>query len=129
MSDSFTITGTVRHLFDAQTFASGFFKRELVVESGDRYPQMLKFELHKERTQQLDRVREGDLVNVHFNIRGNEHAGRFYVSLVAWKVEAATGSAPASSAYARPQGPAPTVPPRLVAASARPQDDDEDVPF
>ena len=35
----------------------------------------------------LDSFRVGDRVTVAFNLRGNEHNGRHYLSLAAWKIE------------------------------------------
>ena len=101
MAQSFEITGTLRKLFEPQTFASGFSKREFVVEVPDgNYPQMIKFEIVKDRITQLDAHAVGDEIKVSFDIRGNEYKERFYVNLNAWKIEAAGASNPA----ARPQG-------------------------
>lgn len=87
MSQSFEISGTVKHLLDLQTFASGFTKREFVIEVPDgNYPQMIKFECVKDRTALLDPLSIGDQVKVTFDIRGNEFKERFYVNLNAWKI-------------------------------------------
>ena len=80
--------GTVKVIYDTQTFASGFAKREFVIEVPDgKYPQMLKFECVKDKVSMLDNVKVGDNVSVSFDIRGSEYKERFYVNLVAWKVE------------------------------------------
>ncbi|BCX49133.1 conserved hypothetical protein [Haloferula helveola] len=102
MANSFELEGTVRHLFDLQTFNSGFTKREFVVEIEDgKYPQMVKFECVKDKTSILDDVSVGDRVQVTFDIRGNEYKDRFYVNLVAWKLGKSAGGddapAPGSS--------------------------------
>lgn len=82
-------TGAIRHIHDTQTFASGFAKREFVIETGeDKYPQLIKFELVKDKCSHLDKLVLGDVVEVSFDIRGSEYKERFYVNLVAWKVEA-----------------------------------------
>ena len=87
MANSFELTGTVKHILDLQTFNSGFTKREFVVEVPDgNYPQMVKFETVKDKTKLLDDLSVGDEVNVTFDIRGNEYKERFYVNLVAWKI-------------------------------------------
>lgn len=84
---SYEIKGTVKLLDETQTFSSGFSKKEFVVTTDDKYPQDVKFEATKEKIEQVDRLNVGDLVNVSFNIRGNEYKGRYYVNLQAWKVE------------------------------------------
>lgn len=98
MANSFELTGTVKHILDLQEFASGFTKREFVVEVPDgNYPQMIKFETVKDRTKLLDDVTIGDEVQVTFDIRGNEYKERFYVNLNAWKL-AKTDSGSSSTA-------------------------------
>jgi single-strand DNA-binding protein len=84
----YELTGAVRLLHDPQTFASGFTKREFVVETGGKYPQLIKLECVKDRVADLDKISPGDVVNVSFDIRGSEYKDRHYVNLVAWKVEA-----------------------------------------
>lgn len=83
-----TITGKVKAIFDTQTFGSGFTKREFVITTDETYPQDVKFELVKEKCSMADKWNTGQQLTVHFNIRGNEHLGKYYVSLQAWKIEA-----------------------------------------
>lgn len=92
MAQTFELEGTLKQLFDTQTFASGFAKREFVVEVPDgKYPQMLKFECVKDKIAMLDGVRIGDQVKVAFDIRGSEYKERFYVNLNAWKITKGEG--------------------------------------
>ncbi len=106
MAQTFELEGTLKQLFDTQTFASGFAKREFVVEVPDgKYPQMLKFECVKDKISILDGVSVGDAVKIAFDIRGSEYKERFYVNLNAWKLTKADGSAPAAaSASDEPRG-------------------------
>ena len=84
---SFELEGKVKVILDTQTFASGFSKREFVIEVEDgKFPQMIKFECIKDKAAQLDDLSEGDAVKVNFDIRGNEYKERYYVNLNAWKV-------------------------------------------
>ena len=92
MAQTFELEGTLKQIFDTQTFASGFAKREFVVEVPDgKYPQMLKFECVKDKIAMLDGVRIGDPVKVAFDIRGSEYKERFYVNLNAWKITKGEG--------------------------------------
>lgn len=101
-----TITGKVKAVFDTQEFSSGFTKREFVVTTEEQYPQDIKVELVKDKCALADKLKVGQAVNVHINIRGNEHQGKYYVSLQAWKIEA---SAPPQNQSAPPS--AQSVPP------------------
>ena len=89
MPTKFELEGTLKHLFDTQTFASGFSKREFVVEVPDgKFPQLIKFECVKDKIAMLDGLKPGDEVQVAFDIRGSEYKERFYVNLTAWILRA-----------------------------------------
>ena len=93
MANSFELTGTLKVLEDLQTFASGFTKREFVIEIPDgKYPQMVKFEVVRDKISQLDQVNIGDELKITFDVRGNEYKGRYYVNLSAWKIEGGSGA-------------------------------------
>jgi hypothetical protein len=58
-----------------------------VIETADKYPQKVQFELHKER---CNLILESDLnreIDVHFDVRGKEYNEKYYNSLVAFKIE------------------------------------------
>ncbi len=130
MSAAFELEGTVKEIFDLQTFPSGFSKREFVIETADdRYPQSIKFETVKDRTSLLDSLSKGDKVRVSFDIRGNEFKGRYYVNLNAWKV----GKAGEGSGSAGPAGPAASQgepgASSLDASFDNEPDDSDEIPF
>lgn len=90
MSKKYEITGTLKVIGETQAFASGFQKREFVIETQEeKYPQMVKLETVKDGCEKLGKYAIGDVLTVSFNIRGNEHNGKYYTSLQAWKVEKA----------------------------------------
>ena len=43
------LEGSIKVLFETQTFNSGFQKREFVLTTKEQYPQDVKFELVKDR--------------------------------------------------------------------------------
>jgi len=130
----YELTGAVRILHDPQTFASGFTKREFVVETGGKYPQLIKLECVKDRVADLDKVRVNDVVNVSFDIRGSEYKERHYVNLVAWKVEA-TGETvqPDQHSKRNPMGGTDRTAQEAMGQAGTTQEDDEDslgdIPF
>lgn len=136
MSKKYEITGTLKHIGDTQTFAKGFTKREFVIETqDDKYPQLVKLEVTKERCAELDDCEIGDTMEVQFDIRGNEYNGKYYVNLACWKLQgqgeegaeprAAQRGAPAARSAAPSRQSEPT------AADLRNESDfdDDDVPF
>lgn len=115
----FEITGTVKKIFDEQTFGSGFNKREFVltIESG-KFPQDIKFECVKDKVALVAALKPGAKAKVFFDLRGREWKENYYVNLNAWKIESAGGGrdeSPADDDAPLPEEPGQTV--------------DEDVPF
>ena len=87
------MTGRLIVLNETQTFSSGFSKREFVIEESEgKFPQTIKFEIVKDNIEKLEPFKVGDEITVHYNVRGNEHNGRYYVNLVAWRLERAEPS-------------------------------------
>ena len=85
---SYEITGTLKKVYDTQTFASGFTKREFVVTTeDDRYPQEVALACTRDDCAQLDNLQLGERLRVTFRIRGREYNGRHFVNLDAYKVE------------------------------------------
>lgn len=100
---AYELSGKVKVIQDAQTFGSGFTKREFVVTVEDgKYPQDINLELVQDKVSLLDTVNVGDEVTVTFDIRGREYNGRYFNNLQAWKlvVDSAGGSAPAEEPVA-----------------------------
>lgn len=95
---AYEISGTIKVIFDTQTFPSGFSKREFVITTQDKFPQDVKLECLKDKASMLDNLKEGQSVKVSFDINGREYNGRYFVNLSAWRVEPADGAAsPGSS--------------------------------
>ena len=97
----YDITGELHAVEAVQTFPSGFVKREIVIKTADnpQYPQFIKLELHKDRVKAVDGMSVGDTVEAAFDLQGREHNGKYYTSLICWKIKAtASGAVPAGDA-------------------------------
>jgi len=116
----FEITGTVKKVFDEQTFGSGFNKREFVltIESG-KFPQDIKFECVKDKVGLVAALKLGAKAKVFFDLRGREWKESYFVNLNAWKIESG-GGAPDAPAAEEDGAPLPEEPGQSL---------DEDVPF
>ena len=120
---AYELEGTIHKIFEVQTFASGFSKREFVVEVPDgNYPQQIKLEAVKDKAALLDSVSEGDQVKVTFDLRGNEYKERFYVNLVAWKLEKSGNGGSSGSSGGAPSS-------SLDASLDNEPDESDDIPF
>jgi single-strand DNA-binding protein len=112
------LIGRIKVIKDEQTFPSGFTKREFVITTEEQYPNDISFELLKEKGNLVASYKPGDRLKVFFDIRGREWQGKYFNSLVAWKLEAAGAEASAGS---------PPPPPPVQEAYSGPMDDD--LPF
>ena len=92
---AYELTGKVKLVQDAQTFGSGFTKREMVVTVEDgKYPQDISLEFVQDKVSLLDTVHEGQEVTVTFDVRGREYNGRYFNNLQAWKIDCGGAEVP-----------------------------------
>lgn len=84
--------GTVKKIFDTQTFASGFQKREMVLLTIEQYPKPILIDFMSEKINLLDNVSEGDEVKIGININGKEWTNqqgetKYFNSISGWRLE------------------------------------------
>jgi hypothetical protein len=115
----FDITGKLVAKFDTVQRTETFRTREFVIETsedvnGRTLTNYVKFQSVQDRTTVIDRFNIGELVKVHFNIKGSkwEKNGNtnYITNLDAWRIEAAGGmqnSGGGSAQSYQPAGPAP----------------------
>ena len=123
----YEITGTVKRIGELKKFSSGFSKRELVIDAGDRdgkeNPVSLQFK--KDNAKLLDGVGFGAKVKISFAIDGREwpvpktNEVKCFCDLTALKLEVLEKG----TAVPPPQKKPPTTPPNSID-----QTDDGDVP-
>jgi len=86
------VTGTVYKVFETVQVSDSFKKREFVIETDDKYPQLVKLELTQDNCSKADGLKEGQAVQVSFNIRGREWTSpknevKYFNTLQAWRIE------------------------------------------
>ncbi|MDR6785920.1 hypothetical protein ABIE26_004611 [Pedobacter africanus] len=105
------IKGKVHEIGALQQVSETFKKRDLIIEYAENptYPEYIRFEALQDKTALFDSLKQGDDVEVSFNLRGRpwtDKAGKtsYFNSLVVWRINALTNSAAAASApaYAPP---------------------------
>lgn len=64
--------------------------RVFVLDNGDQYNPHVAFELFGDKCNLVDSVKEGDTVDVEFNISSREWKDKWFTKLGAWKVEKAS---------------------------------------
>ncbi len=88
------LTGKVIRVGETVNVSDKFKKRELVIETDEKYPQSVPLEFVQDKIELLEGINEGDTVTVSYNLRGREWNGKYYVNVQGWRLEK-TGSAPA----------------------------------
>ncbi len=133
------IQGKIVEVFDTTQVSEKFRKREFVVEFAEnpQYPEFVKFELVQDKCDLIDNFREGEEVDISFNIRGRAWTNQqgvknYFNSLQAWRIQP-VGQAQASAPAAKP---APAQAPRKQVAKedvtsfqSFGNEDDNELPF
>ncbi len=88
---NFTLTGKIHHIKDVEQITDTFKKREFVlsVEDGP-HTELIQFEMVQDGVDIIHPYSKNQDVTVHFNVKGREWQGRYFVSLRAWRIEAVT---------------------------------------
>lgn len=89
----FKLQGTVKVINDTVQVTEKFAKREFVVtDTSSMYPQDILFQAVQDKCSMLDGVKEGEQVEVSFNLRGREWTSpqgevKYFNTLDAWRIE------------------------------------------
>ena len=103
----YELTGKIKVIQEPQTFASGFTKKCLVVlDDSGKFEQEIVFEFLQDKVSLLDNLSEGMEVKVSFDVRGREHQGKWYNSLVGWRID--SNAAQAGETASQPPAEQPT---------------------
>ena len=79
-----------------------FWKREVVVETGYKFPNPLKVTFQKEGTSHLEGVAEGDSVIIPYVLNGREYDGRYYVDIIGMGLQKIVGAGGGGNGGAAP---------------------------
>ena len=130
------ITGNIVVIEDTMQITETFTKREFVLEVIDNnpeYPELIKFEVIKDKCSLLDSFQVGQEVTIAYNVKGRKWTDKqgkdkYFNTLQAWKINAGQGQGqmpgPAPAAYQQPATPQIAPAPNFQATI-----DNVDVPF
>jgi len=129
----YEMSGTVKKIGEPQQFASGFAKRELILEEekDSRWPNVVAFVFKKEGMTKIEGLKVGDRVKIGFAVDGREWTDpksgnvRHFTDLTGLFVEPLSAAPAAPEADGGGEGRLPSYPPPMDGPSV----DDEDLPF
>lgn len=86
------LQGEIKKIFEMQTFASGYQKREVILVTDEQYPQPISIEFLSDKIDLLDKFNPGDKAKIFINIRGRswdnpQGETKYFNSIVGWKIE------------------------------------------
>ena len=110
------VRGAVKKIHELQVISEKFKKKLFEIEIPGKYPQQVVFEVVQDKVELLDGLREGDIIEVCFNIRGNQYKGKTYNNLQAWEIATIQGEEAPKAALS-------------PATADLPSDDSDDLPF
>lgn len=102
------LNGRVQTIFNTQVISDKFRKRELVLNTGGEYAQQILFQFTNDSCEALEGLKEGDQIDVYFDIRGREWTNpktgevRYFNTLNAWKYDVQTKETVHSKATTTP---------------------------
>lgn len=94
------ISGKIKIIGEVQTFGSkGFKKRDLVIETLEKYSETILIEFVQDKTDLLNGYQIGSEVEVSINLRGREWTNpqgekKYFNSIQGWKIETITNNNP-----------------------------------
>ena len=89
------ITGKVETILPKEQIKT-YEKQIFTVRTSDEYDNLYAFDAFGEKGMKLmEKVSKGAEVTVSFNVRTNEHNGKYYTSLSPWRVETTSSASPA----------------------------------
>ena len=102
------LQGTVKKIGETQTFASGFQKAEVVLETNEQYKQYLSVDFLQDKIDLLNNVSVGDSVKIVINLNGRlwtnpQGEEKCFNSIVAWRLEKVSGEAPQGNFTEKPK--------------------------
>ena len=87
------IQGRIKEIFSLETVGNnGFQKRDLVITTEEQYPNDIVIQFTQGRCALLDNLQKGQLVKVHYNLRGREWVSpqgevKYFNTVEGWKID------------------------------------------
>lgn len=98
MSQQIKIVGTIQHIGQTQIVSDKFQKREFVIQTDEKYPQMISMQLTNDKCSLCDNLKFGDAVECMINLRGREWMDpktsqkRYFNTIECWSMSFASQS-------------------------------------
>lgn len=87
----YKLSGIIKIIHSEVIISETFKKREFVLNDNSQYPQFITFQLKKENCDLINDFKEGDEIEVSFNLRGKEWITptgetKYFNTFEAWRI-------------------------------------------
>jgi len=134
MSKIETVKGKIIVLNETVQISEAFSKREIVLETDDKYPQRIPIEFTQDKCELLNGLKVGETIIANVNIGGrcwnNPKTGedKYFLSLHGWKVEKTEKENYNTEQFAEKQT-TKTFKEDIINDTVEQQEDDSELPF
>ena len=114
------IVGTIKQIDDVEQVSDRFRKRRIIIETEDRFNNIVPLEATQDRVSLFDDLREGQVVRCHYDLGGRSWTNgqgevKYFLSATVWRIDTLAQSQepppppPMQDAPAAPSSPPPKV--------------------
>jgi hypothetical protein len=92
--EAVTIKGTVYKILEKKQISDNFTAQDIVImvtetyRNGNTKDHLIPIQFSNQRCDEIDKVAEGEQVEVKFNLSGNEWQGKFFLKASGWVINA-----------------------------------------
>jgi len=92
------IIGTIYHIGTTNRVSDKFQKREFVIQTDEKFPQLVSMQLTNDKCDLIDNLQFGELVECCYNLRGREWISptgekKWFNSIECWSIQFANATA------------------------------------
>lgn len=93
------IVGSIHHIGTTQRVSDKFQKREFVIKTDDKFPQLIMMQLTNDKCDVIENLKHGDVIECCYNLRGREWISpttgeiKWFNTIECWSVQFANATA------------------------------------
>jgi len=93
------IIGSIHHIGTTQRVSDKFQKREFVIKTDDKFPQLISMQLTNDKCDLIENLNHGDVIECCYNLRGREWVSpqsgeiKWFTTIECWSVQFANATA------------------------------------
>lgn len=100
------LTGTIKLIKKEQKISEKFSKREFIIETSEKYPQLIQLELQGDKCDLIEPYTIGEEILCSLNIRGRawenpQGETKYFNTITVWKIQNSNGQQNDTKTYSK----------------------------